>query len=88
MTQATPIQLACGRDAVLNVKFDANWKYIRERKQRTIDANNRNKNRKRIPHHYHVGDRVLYRVDSMSKYSENPYDGPHTVVQVNTNGTV
>jgi transposase InsO family protein len=87
-TQATPAQLVFGRDAVLNVKFDANWKYIRERKQRTIDANNRNENRKRIPHHYRVGDQVLYRVDSMSKYSENPYNGPHTIVQVNTNGTV
>jgi hypothetical protein len=88
MTQATPAQLVFGRDAILNIKFNANWKYIREQKQQTINTNNQNENKKRIPHHYCIGDRVLYRVDSMSKYSENPYDGPYTIVQVNTNGTV
>jgi protein associated with RNAse G/E len=86
--QATPAQLVFGRDAILNIKFDANWKLIRERKQRVINANNQKENNKRIPHQYRVGDKVLYRVDSLSKYSENPYDGPYEIVQVNTNGTV
>jgi hypothetical protein len=53
-----------------------------------INANNQKENNKRIPHQYRVGDKVLYRVDSLSKYSENPYDGPYEIVQVNTNGTV
>lgn len=83
-----PAQLVFGRDAILNTKFDANWKMIRERKQRLINENNKKENSTRIPHWYRVGDKVLYRVDSMSKYSENPYDGPYTIVQVNTNGTV
>jgi hypothetical protein len=87
-TQATPIQLVFGRDAILNTNFDANWKLIRERKQRAINQNNRKENMKRIPHEYRVGDKVLYRVDSLSKFSENQYDGPYTIVQVNTNGTV
>jgi len=39
-TQATPSQLVFGRDAILNVKFDANWKLIRECKQRAINKNN------------------------------------------------
>jgi hypothetical protein len=30
------------------VKFDANWKYIQERKQRLIDENNRQENSTRI----------------------------------------
>jgi protein associated with RNAse G/E len=87
-TQATPAQLVFGRDAILNTKFDANWKLIRERKQRAINKNNHKENEKRIPHEYRVGDKVLYRVDSLSKYSENQYDGPYQIVQVNTNGTV
>jgi hypothetical protein len=34
--QATPMQLVFGRDAVLNIKFQANWKYIKERKEKLI----------------------------------------------------
>jgi transposase InsO family protein len=30
-------QLVFGRDAILNIKFDANWELIRERKQRIIN---------------------------------------------------
>jgi tRNA A37 threonylcarbamoyladenosine synthetase subunit TsaC/SUA5/YrdC len=80
--------LVFGRDAILNTKFEANWKLIRERKQRAINHNNRKENMKRIPHDYRVGDKVLYRGDSLSKFSEDQYDGPYTIVQVNTNGTV
>ena len=39
-TQATPSQLVFGRDAILNIKFDANWNLICERKQRAINKNN------------------------------------------------
>jgi hypothetical protein len=31
---------------------------------------------------------VLYRVETNSKYSENPWDGPYIIKKVNTNGTV
>jgi hypothetical protein len=84
----TPSQLVFGRDAILNIKFDANWKLIRERKQRAINQNNQMENKKRIPHNFRVGDKVLYRVKWVSKYNENPYEGPYKIVQVNTNGTV
>jgi transposase InsO family protein len=86
--QATPAQLVFGRDAILNTKFEANWNYIRQRKQELINQNNQRENNKRIPHHYKVGDKVLYRIDTLSKYSENPYEGPYKIVKVNTNGTV
>ena len=42
----------------------------------------------RIPNHYKVGDKVLYHIDSLSKYSGNPYAGPYDIVHVYTNGTV
>jgi hypothetical protein len=87
-TQATPAQLVFGRDAILNTKFDANWAYIRNRKQQVINQNNQRENNKRIPHRYKVGDKVLYRIDTLSKYSENPYEGPYEIVKVYTNGTV
>ena len=76
-TQATPAQLVFGRDAILNTKFDANWKFIRDRKQRAINKNNQKENSKRISHTYRVGDVVLYRNDYLAKFSQDPYDGPY-----------
>ncbi len=32
-TQATPMQLVFGRDALLNIQFEADWDYIAQRKQ-------------------------------------------------------
>ena len=52
--QATPAQLVFGRDAILNTQFKANWKYIKERKQKLIEQNNKRKNKKQIAHEYHA----------------------------------
>jgi hypothetical protein len=38
------MQLVFGRDAVLNTKFKADWKYIRDRKQKLIEHNNAREN--------------------------------------------
>ncbi len=35
-TNATAMQLAFGRDAILNIQFKANWKLIKDRKQKLI----------------------------------------------------
>ena len=53
---ASPAQLVFGRDAMLNVNVDANWQYIKERKQKLICQNNKQENAKRVPHVYNVGD--------------------------------
>jgi hypothetical protein len=57
--QNTPGQLVFGCDMILNVKHDANWEYIRARKQNIILKNDMAENAKRIPHTYNVGDKVL-----------------------------
>ena len=85
--QKTPGQLVFGRDMILNVQHTANWEYIRSRKQKIIDKNNQLENAKRIKHTYQVGDLVMLRKGSENKY-EQPYSGPLSVLQVNTNGTV
>jgi hypothetical protein len=85
--QKTPGQLVFGRDMIFNVEHTANWEYIRQRKQKLIQKNNKNENAKRIPHAYQVGDKVMLRKGSENKY-EQPYSGPHTILKVNTNGTV
>jgi len=87
--QATPAQLVFGRDAILNVKFEANWNEIREKKQRMIRKNNERENRGRLPHQYQVGEKVLYKAREEAKYGHDPWTGPYTIVQVNNdNGTV
>jgi hypothetical protein len=59
--QNTPGQLVFGRDMILNVKHEANWEYIRARKQNIIIKNNKAENAKRMPHTYNIGDKVLLR---------------------------
>ena len=50
MLQATSTQLVFGQDAILNSTFEANWKYIKDCKQKLIDQNNAKENAERIPH--------------------------------------
>ena len=86
--RATPTQLVFGRDALLNVSFEADWQYIKERKQRLILQNNKRENRTRIPHTYSQGDQVMIKDDPGRKHGHPLYEGPYTVVRVNDNGTV
>ena len=87
-TQATPSQLVFGRDAILNTVFQANWKYIRERKQQLIRKNNKRENSKRIRYTYQIGDKVLLDLGDIKTKFDSKYDGPYQVVQVNNNGTL
>jgi hypothetical protein len=86
--RATPTQLVFNRDAILNVAFEADWQYIKERKQHRIVQNNKRENATRIPHQYAVGDRVMVRKDPSRKHGSDRYSGPLTVCQINDNGTL
>ena len=44
--QATPMQLVFGCDAIMKLKFDANWKLINQQKQAAIHKNNNSENKK------------------------------------------
>ena len=86
--RATPTQLVFGRDAILNVSFEADWLYIKERKQKLILQNNKRENASRIPHQYNVGDRVMVNRKPNRKHGSSQFKGPYTVTRVNDNGTV
>jgi hypothetical protein len=86
--KATPSQLVFGRDAILNVSFEANWQYLKERKQKLILHNNQRENSKRIPHTYAVNDMVMIKQGRTRKHGNTKYEGPFRIVQVNDNGTV
>lgn len=86
--RATPAQLVFNRDAIHNVRFEADWQYIRQRKQRRILQNNKQENKNRVEHTYAVGDRVLVEQDMTRKHGQDRYQGPYRVAQVYQNGTV
>ena len=86
--RATPSQLVFGRDAILNVQFQADWQYIKDRKQKLIMQNNKRENATRKEHHCAVNDRVMIRQDPNRKHGSDPYKGPYRVIQVNDNGTL
>jgi hypothetical protein len=87
-SRATPMQLVFNRDAIHNVRFEADWQFIKDRKQRLIRQNNAKENAKRIPHNYVVGDKVVVQQDPSRKHGSDRYRGPFTVTQVYPNGTV
>ena len=87
-TRATPTQLVFGRDALLNVTFEADWQYIKERKQKLILQNNKRENATRRDHEYSVGDQVMIKLNTNRKHGGEQYSGPHTVTQVFDNGTL
>ena len=86
--RATPSQLVFGRDALLNVAFQADWEAIRQRKQRLINLNNKRENVKRREYTYTVGQQVDVRLDPNRKHGEDFFQGPYTVSRVYDNGTV
>jgi hypothetical protein len=70
--RSTPGQLVFGRDMIFNTKHEANWEFIRKRKQQIIEKNNEAENAKRIPHTYNIGDKVLIRRGTENKYDRRP----------------
>ena len=85
---STPAQLVFGRDSILNITHEANWKLIRDRKQKLINKNNERENRTRKVHKYKTEDLVLIKNEQSTKYGNTAYSGPYTVTSVNDNGTL
>ena len=87
--RATPMQLVFGRDAIHNVTFEADWQYIKERRQRLIRQNNERENAARVPHNYQPEDKVMVAQPQPRKFGQPRFKGPYTVDRVfNDNGTV
>ena len=86
--KATPMQLVFGRDAILNTKFQANWNYIKNSKQKLIQKNNERENAKRKNYQYAIGQMVLVKDEQRRKFGQNAYIGPYAIENVNDNGTV
>jgi transposase InsO family protein len=85
--QATPGQLVFGRDMIFNIRHEADWQLIRERKRARTERNNAQENAKRREHDYAEGEKVLINKADYNKM-EPSREGPYTITRVHANGTV
>ena len=66
--KAYTMQLVFGRDAILNIKYVADWEHIWQRKKLWINHNNKRENMRRNNHPYKVGDKILVKRKKNSKH--------------------
>ena len=85
--KATPGQLVFGRDMIFNIRHEADWQLIQERKRARIIKNNARENIRRREHDYAIGDKVLITKADFNKM-EPSREGPYTITRVHANGTV
>jgi len=86
--RATHAQLVLGRDATLNATFQADWQFIRERKQRLIIQNNKRENAERKPHAHNAGNVVVVKTGKGRKHGSNPHLDLMRIAQACDNGAV
>ena len=72
----------------LDVSFEADWQFIKERKQKRILQNNKKENATRKPYVYEVGQKVLVQQDPNRKHDSDKCVGPFEIVETFDNGTV
>jgi len=71
-----------------NTTFQADWQFIKERKQRLVIQNNKHENAKRKPHAHNAGDVAAVKAGKGCKHGSNPCLGPMRITQVHDNGAV
>jgi len=86
--RAMPTQLVFGRDAMLNATLEADWQFIRKRKQRLIIQNNKRENAKGKPRACNAGDVVVVKAGKGRKHGSNPHLDHMRITQACDNGTV
>ena len=84
-SRATPEQLVFGCDTMLNVQHEANWTYIKERRDKISSKNNKIENPTCRKYEYNVNNKVLLKMQANLKYGTEAYTGPFKIVQVNNN---
>jgi hypothetical protein len=86
--EATPGQLVFGRDMIYNLKSITDYERLRARKEKYIKLANEMENKNRVDHDYKIGDKVLLYRDGILRKAESPTEGPYTIIEVYSNGTV
>ena len=71
----------------MNIPLITDLDALRGRRQQLIDENLRRINKKRLEHHYAVGDKVWIKYHDPNKMEEKLH-GPYRIERLYTNGTV
>ena len=81
--KASPAQLVFVWDMIMLTTYLANWAAIQHCKQEVINAANKQENKHRIPHEYHVGDKILIckQIGKLGKL-QCPTQRPFVIVEV------
>ncbi len=74
---------------LFNILFIADWKKIREHRQRLTDRNTAHENRGRIDYDYKVGWKILVRNEGILCKAQSIWQkDPWTITKVHTNRTI
>ena len=84
----TPGAAVFGRDMMFDIPYLADWHAIGQRRQQLVDRNNARENARRIDYDYRVGTKCLLIRDGVLRKGEDQFEGPFTITEVHTNGTV
>ena len=85
---ATPGQIAFGRDMLYDLAFTVNWNDLKGKKLQRRRANNEQENRRRIKYNFKINDEVMLERNTLQRKMNPLRDGPFTITKVYTNGTV
>ena len=58
------------------------------RKQKLIQHNNQKENAKCLSPQFGIGDKVMITLAPYRKHGTDRYSGPHTITQINNDGTI
>jgi len=88
MLGSSPGSAVFGRDMLFDIPYIADWADIGKRRQKQVEKSNTNENKQRLDWDHKVGDKVLIVKKGIIRKLEDPNEGPYTITQVHTNGTV
>ena len=88
MLGSSPGSAVFGRDMLFDIPYIADWADIGKRRQKQVEKSNTNENKHRLDWDHKVGDKVLIVKKGIIRKLEDPNEGPYTITQVHTNGTV
>ena len=73
---------------LFNLKALINWKELPIKIQKLVDKANLRENKNRIDYDYTVGQEIYIKNDGIQRKMDSPKQGPFTITEVFTNGTV
>jgi hypothetical protein len=71
-----------------DIRFQASWDRIKNKKQKIIPSSNKRENLNRIKLKYNVGYPILLQKPVLRRKLSAPKEGSYTIIEIGTNGVV